>query len=74
MYAQDLNGVLKVMGCIMDFDKIMKFLEIGDVGLTISVEDTDILDVRVKEKNVDLNILDMDKLEMLKEELKKWKA
>ncbi|MFQ5975028.1 MAG: hypothetical protein ACE5J5_01755 [Candidatus Hydrothermarchaeales archaeon] len=58
----------------MDFDKIMKFLEIGDVGLTISVEDTDVLDVRVKEKNVDLNILDMDKFEMLKEELKKWKA
>ncbi|MFQ5888209.1 MAG: hypothetical protein ACE5HY_05885 [Candidatus Hydrothermarchaeales archaeon] len=58
----------------MEFDKVMKFLELGDVGLTISVEDTDVLDVRVKEKNVDLNILDMDKLEMLKEEFKKWRA
>ncbi len=57
----------------MDLDRIIDFLEKGDIGLTISVEDADVLEVKVKDKNVDLNILDMDRVGKLKEEFKKWK-
>ncbi len=57
----------------MEFDAIMDFLERGDVGLKISVEDTDVVEIRVKDKNVDLDILDMDKLGRLREEFKNGK-
>ncbi len=58
----------------MDFDRIIGFLEKGDIGLTLSVEDVDVLEVKVKDKNVDLNILDMDRFGKLKEEFEEWKA
>lgn len=57
----------------MEFDAIMDLLERGDIGLKISVEDTDIVEIRVKDKNIDLDILDMDKLDRLREEFKNGK-
>ncbi len=57
----------------MEFDAIMDLLERGDVGLKISVEDTDVVEIRVKDKNIDLDILDMDKLGRLREEFKNGK-
>ncbi|MEE8358752.1 MAG: hypothetical protein V3R82_05005 [Candidatus Hydrothermarchaeales archaeon] len=57
----------------MEFDVIMDLLERGDIGLKISVEDTDVVEIRVKDKNIDLDILDMDKLGRLREEFKNGK-
>lgn len=57
----------------MEFDAIMDLLERGDIGLKISVEDTDVVEIRVKDKNIDLDILDMDKLGRLREEFKNGK-
>ncbi len=57
----------------MEFDAIMDLLERGDIGLKIFVEDTDVVEIRVKDKNIDLDILDMDKLGRLREEFKNGK-
>jgi len=57
----------------MEFDVIMDLLERGDIGLKISVEDTEVVEVSIKNKNIDLDILDMDKLDKLREEFKNGK-
>ena len=58
---------------IMDIIKAIEFLENSDIGMTISVEDADVLKVKMNGKDVDVDILDMDKISKLKEDFKKWK-
>lgn len=58
----------------MDPQEIIEFLEQGNIGLTISVEESKVLEIKVIGNNVDVNILDLQKFGKLKEEYKRWRG
>ncbi len=57
----------------MDLEKWISFIDQNKVGLTLDVEGTKVLEIRPKEGDVDVEILDINLIKKLKKEIKKWR-
>ncbi len=57
----------------MDISKMFEIVEENDIRLNVTVEDKKVFEVKTSDKNIDINILDAERVKSLIKELRKWK-
>ncbi len=57
----------------MDISKMFEIVEENDIRLNVTVEDKKVFEVKTNDKNIDINILDAERVKSLIKELRKWK-
>jgi hypothetical protein len=58
----------------MDISKMFEIVEENDIRLNVVVEDKKVFEVKTNDKNIEINILDAERVKSLIKELRKWKS